>query len=229
MSRSIVKTVPVAIVLVDGTGGVVSAAQSATVVHHGEEIVDGRRVFGRWTALSGREIPAFDRKLDESSDLLTKDRRVLKAFQMNDEYIWKTIEIELFVGLTELGTVSTVPRIILAEFLLGCKHIHTLFNRYRDVLVLGRVLWCQSDWTLPRSRVLEVHSDHLAMFEAKIRNSLEITSATSVILAGSTEESSGAHMRQCERKLVLLLLLLLLLCLVLSHRVLSHLILSHPV
>jgi hypothetical protein len=60
--RSVVEAVPVLVVLVDSEGGIVTTAQTPTVIHHTKEIVDGWYLCVH-ALFSRREIPSFHRKL----------------------------------------------------------------------------------------------------------------------------------------------------------------------
>jgi hypothetical protein len=73
-----------------------SSAQATVMVVHGNKIVNHVLVFSK--ANLAAEIQAFNRKIHENIDLISKDPIRAEPLQMNDKDIWCRPDLELFAG-----------------------------------------------------------------------------------------------------------------------------------
>mmetsp|Transcript_28255 Transcript_28255/g.91092 ORF Transcript_28255/g.91092 Transcript_28255/m.91092 type:complete len:427 (+) Transcript_28255:59-1339(+) len=161
--------------VVEGGGGVVSAAHAAGVLGDGEEVVVRAGFVGAGEDVR-REIEVFDGEVDEVVELLAVDEvhvlGVLEALEVEDEDLGRRPEVELLEGPRVLLALGAVPLLRLPELLalregpeavrdvdaVLAAQLGTLHRRTVEVagLVLRAVVPLQRR-PLQRHRLVRVH------------------------------------------------------------------------
>ena len=115
---------------------VVTAAEAAHVVAHGDEIVLGVD-FLRGIENELRQIEIVDRTVDEQIELVAIVSRVVEPLELDDENLRQKPDVDLLRGVLQLFTFRTVPLVVVRERFFRGEILEAIQERGRRLLLLA--------------------------------------------------------------------------------------------
>ena len=118
---------------------VVTAAQAAHVVAHGDQIVLGVD-FLRRIENELRQVEIVDRTVDEQIELVAIVPRVVEALELDDENLRQKPDVDLLRGVLQLFALRTVPLVVVGQRFFRGEVLEAVQERGGRLLLLAACL-----------------------------------------------------------------------------------------